>query len=380
MKISTNFDGGNILLDSIQPKKKFTEVNLNLRPDTGAGFMQWFYFKLTGAAEQAVVLKILNASEAFSPAGWTQYKVCASYDRNEWFRCHTNYEGQVLSVEITPQHQLIYFAYFPPYSYEQHLNLIAWAQLSPVCQHQVLGETVKGKDIDLLTIGEPSVFKRKVWIIARQHAGESMASWFMEGLLEKLLDENDPQSLKLLRKAVFYVVPHMNPDGSQLGNIRVNAAGKDLNREWASPDQDSSPEVYYVRKTMVEAGLDLAFDIHGDEELPYNFVSRIDGIPAFDERLSAQQTMFVEAWKNNSPDFQDEYGYPVDSPGKANLAICSKNLAQSFNTLALTVEMPFKDNANMPNARSGWSIARSKKFGASLLSTLLQVVDQINRV
>ena len=31
-----------------------------------------------------------------------------------------------------------------------------------------------------------------VWIIARQHPGESMAEWFVEGLLERLIDEADP--------------------------------------------------------------------------------------------------------------------------------------------------------------------------------------------
>lgn len=31
--------------------------------------------------------------------------------------------------------------------------------------------------------GEPGPDKRQVWIVARQHPGESMAEWFMEGAL-----------------------------------------------------------------------------------------------------------------------------------------------------------------------------------------------------
>jgi murein tripeptide amidase MpaA len=34
--------------------------------------------------------------------------------------------------------------------------------------------------------------KRVVWIIARQHPGESMASWWMEGFVRRLLDAQDP--------------------------------------------------------------------------------------------------------------------------------------------------------------------------------------------
>ena len=45
-----------------------------------------------------------------------------------------------------------------------------------------------------------------VWIIARQHPGESMAEWFIEGMLKALLDPNHGLSKDLLKKAVFYVV------------------------------------------------------------------------------------------------------------------------------------------------------------------------------
>ena len=54
--------------------------------------------------------------------------------------------------------------------------------------------------------GEPGEGKRKVWVIHRQHPGESMAEWFCEGMLHRLLDRHDPVSRKVLEKAVFYVV------------------------------------------------------------------------------------------------------------------------------------------------------------------------------
>ena len=40
----------------------------------------------------------------------------------------------------------------------------------------------------------------------------------------------------LLERAVFYVVPNMNPDGSALGNLRTNAAGANLSGSVAVPD------------------------------------------------------------------------------------------------------------------------------------------------
>ena len=32
-------------------------------------------------------------------------------------------------------------------------------------------------------------------------------------------------------------------------------------------------QVYHVRNKMDETGLDMLLDIHGDEELPYNFIN-----------------------------------------------------------------------------------------------------------
>ena len=65
----------------------------------------------------------------------------------------------------------------------------------------------------------------------------------MQGLLNRLLDQHDGLSKKLLRDAVFYVIPNMNPDGTWRGHLRTNAAGANLNREWAHPTAEQSPEV-----------------------------------------------------------------------------------------------------------------------------------------
>ena len=71
----------------------------------------------------------------------------------------------------------------------------------------------------------------------------------------------------------------MNVDGSILGNLRVNAKGVNLNREWSTPKKENSREIYYVKEKMKEIGMDFNLDVHGDEGLPYNFISGIEGIP-----------------------------------------------------------------------------------------------------
>jgi murein tripeptide amidase MpaA len=57
-------------------------------------------------------------------------------------------------------------------------------------------------------------------------AGESMAEWFADGLLERLTDKHDAIARHLLRDACVYVMPNVNPDGTWRGHLRTNAAGE----------------------------------------------------------------------------------------------------------------------------------------------------------
>ena len=195
--------------------------------------------------------------------------------------------------------------------------------------------------------------------------------------LQRLLDRDDPVTRVLLARCVFYVVPHMNPDGAVRGNLRTNAAGANLNREWQNPSLERSPEVFWVRQKMREVGVDLNLDAHGDEGLPYNFCVGTEGNPGYTPRIEALEHTFMVAWQASCPDFQTARGYQRDTPGEANLTLATNWIGQNFDCLAFTIEMPFKDNADLPDARTGWSGERSRKLGASVLLPILAVVDQL---
>lgn len=372
LKISTQFDGGNIeIVDISDP----ANIQLKLPKDNAADFRQWFYFRVQGVAYQNLGINFINVKESAYPEGWEDYAAMCSYDRLNWFRVPTDYENGILSINHTPLANSVYYAYFEPYSYEQHLNLLGNSQSSGLCQIDDLGSTLQGRDINLLTIGNQAASDLKIWIIARQHPGETMAEWFVEGLLGRLLDDQDPTSRALLDCATFYIVPNMNPDGSFLGNLRTNAAGANLNREWLDPSLDRSPEVYYVREKMQETGVDLFLDIHGDESIPYVFLSGNEGIPSFNTRLAQLQQQFVQAFLAASPDFQNKYGYEKDEPGQADLSIATAYVGERFNCLAYTLEMPFKDNHQWPDDDYGWNGQRSLRLGEAILSPIYAMVD-----
>lgn len=374
MKITSNFDSGNIeVLDASSPDN----IQLAIRKDNQSDFYQWFHFRLSTEHNQMHTLTITNAGDSAYPDGWKDYQAVASYDRQTWFRVETEYDGKALTIKHYPEAESVYFAYFAPYSYERHMDLLHQAQSDYNCQLVELGETLDGRDMNMLIVGEPDDSKRKIWVIARQHPGESMAEWFIEGFLDRLLDEDDGVARTLLDKAVFYVVPNMNPDGSVRGHLRTNAAGMNLNREWLNPSMEKSPEVYLVREKMQQIGCDMFLDVHGDENLPYNFVAGSEGVPSYNERIATLENTFKQAWLTVTPEFQTTYGYELDAPGQANMTVATAWVGDHFNCLAYTIEMPFKDNANLPDEAYGWSDIRSMKLGQDVLPAIMAVVDTL---
>ncbi|MEO8935892.1 MAG: M14-type cytosolic carboxypeptidase [Burkholderiaceae bacterium] len=372
IRISSSFDSGAIEVVSFSTDHDVERIDLRIRRDSHQDFTQWFHFRVHGARGRACEIRLLNAGECTYPGGWEGYSIAASYDRDDWFRVPTVYRDGVMSVDFTPDRDSVYFAYFEPYGWDRHLALLGRVSSSPRVRIVGLGLTADGRDFDCVDIGEPAKSpKRQVWVIARQHPGETMAEWFAEGLIERLIDESDPVSRAALQLADFHIVPNMNPDGSVRGNLRTSATGANLNREWLAPSLEYSPEVFLVRQRMEETGVDLFIDAHGDEALPYNFVAGSEMLPDFSERQRVEQAAFVTAFKEASPDFQDRHGYSAGKYSSDALKLASKWVGHRFGCLSLTLEMPFKDNADAPDPHVGWNGARSKKLAEAMLLPML---------
>jgi murein tripeptide amidase MpaA len=204
-----------------------------------------------------------------------------------------------------------------------------------------------------------------------------MAEWWMEGAIDKLLDDSDPVSRRLLQKATFHLVPNMNPDGSRRGHLRTNAAGVNLNREWHAPSAERSPEVLHVLAEMDRTGVDFAMDVHGDEAIPANFLAGFEGIPSLKRSQQDLFNRFSEELVRLSPDFQTEKGYEIPAPGKANLSMSTAQLAERFGAVTMTLEMPFKDNDDLPDPDEGWSPDRSRALARSCLDALHAIIDEL---
>ena len=380
--ISSTFDSGAIDIVSITTDssggRAVERVDLRIRRDSHQDFTQWFHFRLSDVRDRVCAIRFVNAGQCTYPSGWEGYDVVASYDHVAWFRVPTRYADGVMTVDFVPTSDTVWFAYFEPYGWDRHLAFIGRAASSPRVCIAHLGLTSEGRDIDCIEVAGPvgSEPRKQVWIIARQHPGEAMAEWFVEGMVERLTDEADPVARAVLAVADFHIVPNMNPDGSVRGNLRTSATGANLNREWLAPSLERSPEVFLVRQRMEATGVDLFIDAHGDEALPYNFVAGSEMLPDFTERQRLEQTAFIAAFKEASPDFQDVHGYHAGKYSSDALKLASKWVGHRFGCLSLTLEMPFKDNADAPDRRVGWNGARSRKLGAAMLQPIFRNLHQ----
>ncbi|HEY1124072.1 MAG TPA: M14-type cytosolic carboxypeptidase [Sphingobium sp.] len=374
MQINAAFDSGNIVVRAIEG----TSATLSIRKDNESDFFQWFHFRVSAEAGSALTLRITGLGASAYPDGWPGYAACVSEDRERWERASSRYdaaeEGGTLTISYTLESNAAWFAYFAPYSIERHFDLVAQAASCPGVTLRQLGTTLDGRAVDCLEMGTGD---KPVWIIARQHPGESMAEWWMEGAIDMLTDPANPHARRLLAAAKLYIVPNMNPDGSFRGHLRTNAAGVNLNREWHAPSLETSPEVLCVRDLMDQTGVAFCMDVHGDEAIAAVFLAGFEGIPSIRPAQIASFRKYRDLLAVRTPDFQTRLGYPESAAGKANLSMATSQIAERYGAVAMTLEMPFKDNDDLPDPKQGWSPERSALLARDCLATLAEMVEDL---
>jgi len=370
LSITSDFDGGNIQVRAIDGDR----ADLAIVTDHLSDFYQWFSFRVSGGAGRSLTLRIVNCATSAYPGGWPDYRARVSEDGESWRQAETDYADGVLTIRVRPSGDDLAVAYFAPYDGDRHAALVDRIAARPGVTRTLLCHTLDGRPLESLTLGTGP---KQVWLYARQHPGETMAEWWMEGALEKLTDPDDATAQLLREKATLHLVPNMNPDGSARGHLRTNAVGVNLNREWHAPTPERSPEVLHVLQAMTATGVDFAMDVHGDEAIPAAFMAGFEGIPSWTEAQGALYTRFRDTLARRTPDFQTRLGYMVAGPGRANLSMSTTQLAERFGAISMTLEMPFKDNVDAPDPEYGWSPARSKKLAHDCLDNLAAMIDAI---
>jgi hypothetical protein len=287
---NTAFESGS--LGRIE-KLSETEFRLHLKGQQDARGRNrqatWFYVRLDDVAGRELTLRLTDMrgeyNERPSPGpGGAWYRPVFSEDGEGW----TNFQDagwdatkDELTVTLRPRGNTVWLAHTPPYPHSRLLRLLEEVSASPFVRTEVMGRSVLGRDLHLVTVtnfARPAAAKKVVWMQARQHAWETGTSFLLEGALRFVLSD-DPAAARLRDETLFVFVPMINPDSVVRGEVRFNANGYDPNRQWDEVDLNDrrwlerNPEIWYVKKALLaqhaRQPIAIALNLHNTEMNEY---------------------------------------------------------------------------------------------------------------
>ena len=364
MRIESDFECGNAIVDQLTD----TEAFLSIRPDSNAKSFQWFYFRVTGEAGILRTFHLTNAHAASYPKAWNGYRALASYNGTDWFRVQTHYMNGSLTFRHRAEQTSTEYAFFVPYFEAQREKLLE--DCAQVGERRTLLTTSNRRPIDAIIFGEKTATK-KVWVFSRHHAGEPMAEYAIEGMMRRLADAQDTTVQQLFAAGIaFYCVPNINPDGTLMGNLRANAAGIDLNRDWKQTVEPQSVEVAGLLKVLEAEGVDFFLDLHGDEASQYLWL-----VQPHPDTVAEAVAPLQKLLEDYVRDRYSEYGaMPEGDPTPADSGMAVDYVAWKFKCPSLIVELPFKDTIAANSAFDSLQVAGCVAFGRDCVDMIAGVM------
>ncbi|HEX5410344.1 MAG TPA: M14-type cytosolic carboxypeptidase [Terriglobia bacterium] len=324
MTFTTDFEGGS-LGKAIRVTDTYTRCILLGEVDQLGRNRQvsWYYFRIDGAPESELTIDFTDlageynfrpGNHAVTPDTPPVY----SYDRLQWTHVpKENWQAAAdsMRLRIKPAKPQLWIAHIAPYTTRHLAQLLAETKGAPGLEYQVIGKSVKGRGIPMLTVTDPgnaTTQKKMVCLMFRQHSWEAGSSWAGEGAIRFLLSP-DPIAIRIRKETIFKILPMQDPDGVLRGGVRFNAYGYDLNRNWDTIDPVKMPEITAARNAILNRAehggrIDFFLSLHNDETNEY-----LIGPPSPKFR-SLGQKVFEELTRTTM--FDPSHAYEED-PGKA---------------------------------------------------------------
>jgi hypothetical protein len=174
-----------------------------------------------------------------------------------------------LRVEMTGP--TLYVAHVEPYRLSDLERLLDSIKKHPRVRITSIGKTAGGRDLEMIHIAAPGAGPApyRVFVRARAHPWEAGSNWVAQGLIQRLLKDDD-EARRFLQVYSVSILPMANKDGVARGGTRFNLRGKDLNRDWSAPaNPEWSPENAALERWLeaeIAAGRKphFAIELHND--------------------------------------------------------------------------------------------------------------------
>ncbi len=223
--VDADFPGGNILVDAIEGD------TLTVRQDLRDTMTDWFYwyFRVTGAAGRTITVRFSkgNVIGPRGPAvsldgGWTW----------TWLGAEAVVEKTTFHYAVPSGSSEVRFSFGMPYMEANLRKFLGRFGNHPGLEAGVLCTTEKGRPAERLRVGRlDGRAAHRVFITARHHCCEMMASYALEGILETVLTDSGPGAW-LRDQVEFMVIPFVDKDGVEQGDQGKNRAPRDHNRDY----------------------------------------------------------------------------------------------------------------------------------------------------
>lgn len=364
IKIYSNFEGGNILIDSI------VQDTVYLRPSLRDTKGEWFYwyFAAKGTKNKTVYFNFTRR-KCLSGFG-----AAISYDQGvTWQWIVKNYSSDYqnrFSYNFRDSNE-IRFSVAMPYTKKNF-----WKFYDSVLsgKKNILRDTFcvtpQKRAVEVFTILPAKTAKYKMFFTARQHSCEMMASYVMEGMIEYFVKESSP----FLRDYIeIKFIPFMDIDGVENGDQGKNRIPRDHNRDY------SGSSIYCITdriRSFIPAwaskNLVLAIDMHcpmltGKNGEQITFYGSQDKTREAEElKLCA----LLESHQKGDLKFSSTSFYKFGMPNNNGIDLAQgMNLRQFLQTIegvkiATTLEFPyaaqFKQMITQENARAfGYDLGKA---------------------
>ncbi len=191
-------------------------------------------------------------------------------------------EAKEATIRLTPKSDSIWLATQAMYPHSRLVSLVDELKQSPHVRVEVIGKSVQGRDLVMVTatdFAKADDGKKTIWLQARQHAWEGGTSYVAEGALRFAVSDA-PEAKALRAGNVCVFTPMVAVDGCAIGLPRFNVHGFDPNRHWSEVNLrdkkylDQLPEVWYFKKAILnyvrrERPIDLMLNMHNTETGEY---------------------------------------------------------------------------------------------------------------
>ena len=250
-------------------------LGLTIPPDPDCrglpGYDYLFCLRLTNGptARRIHVEARLPASRADLAWAPSRIPLFASADFRSWYvlddvQAAPSHREFRFTVDLAP-HETVYCANSLPCPSER---MARWLETfverhRPDAALERIGASVLGRPLLLATVTDaavPTAEKDRVLITSGFHPAEP--DWLAAMALLERLTAADGWAARMRRQFVFDIVPHVNPDGFDLGANASNAHGVNMYWDFRRDDPQTSPESVALWTWIASHPPDLYVDYH----------------------------------------------------------------------------------------------------------------------